>query len=320
MNPHRREINALVQRYVAGECSPEESAFLEKSLETDPELRADYLDYLNMEVALSAMAAAPPSAARETPAEITPLPVAQPGWLRWRPLASAAAGLVAGLLSAPSVFGYVTPLLFKPIHIVLESFESIVATKPIGVPDAPNVWTSDYGEVTGEVLGVKPLRGQKMFRFLQANNEIHPKPSSIVAEIYKLIDLRPHRAAFADGKGLLQVSGHFNTFEFPEQEKYNAAVSAFAFRAGSPPNHDYMRDIVSSRTFSVMSRQILNSIDRNPATWQKLGCDLNLPADTEFVLVQFMVSPGEKSPRRLEFAGHFLDELRVSLNRRPPLW
>ncbi len=318
MNPHRREINALAQRYVAGECSPEESAFLEKSLETDAELRADYLDYLNMEVALSAIAAAPPSTTLPAAAGITPLPVTDPGWLRWRPLASMAAGLAAGLLSAPTVFGYVTPLLLKPVQLVVESFESLAATKPIGVPDAPNVWTSDYAEVTGEVLGVKPWHGKKMFRFLKANNELHPKPSSTVSEIFRLIDLRPHRAAFGDGKGLLQVSGHFNTFEFPEQEKYNAAVSAFAFRAGSPPNQDSMRDIVSNRADSVMVRKNLN-MDRDPAKWQKLGCDLDLPADTEFVLVQFMVSPGQNSPRRLEFAGHFLDDVRVSINRRPPL-
>ncbi len=320
MNPHRREINALVQRYLAGECSPEESAFLEKSLETEPELRADYLDYLNLEVSLAAMADAPPSTGHKTVAEITPLPVAPSSGFRWRPLASAAAGLVVGLLSAPSVFGYVTPLIFKPVQLLIESFESIRATKPIGVPDAPDVWTSDYAEVTGEVLGVKPMRGKKMFRFLKANNELHPKPASSVGEIYRLIDLRPHRAAFADGKGLLQVSGHFNTFEFPDQEKYNAAVSAFAFRAGTAPDPDYMRDIVTSRTFSVMARQILNNLDRDPATWQRLRCDLNLPADTEFVLLQFMVSPGQNSPHRLEFAGHFLDEIRVSLNRRPPLW
>jgi hypothetical protein len=79
-----------------------------------------------------------------------------------------------------------------------------------------------------------------------------------------------------------------------------------------------MRDIVSNRADSVMVRKNLN-MDRDPATWQKLGCDLDLPADTEFVLVQFMISPGPNSPRRLEFAGHFLDDVRVSINRRPPL-
>jgi hypothetical protein len=320
MNPHRREINALVQRYLAGECSPEESALLEKSLETDPQLRTDYLDYLNLEVALEEIASTPRPAAQPTAADITPLPISKPSWFRWRPLASMAAGLVAGLLSAPSVFGYVAPLLFKPIQLVTESFESLRATKSIGVPDAPNVWTSDYGEVTAEALGVKPLRGSKMFRFLKANNELHPKPSSSVGEIYRLIDVRPHQAAIADGKALLQVSAYFNTFEVPDNELYNTGVSAFAFRAGSTPNSEYIRNIVALRSPSNMTRQILTGMDRNPATWQKLGCELNLPADTEFVLVQFMVSPGQNTPRRLDFAGHFIDEIRVSLNRRPPLW
>jgi hypothetical protein len=182
------------------------------------------------------------------------------------------------------------------------------------------VWTGDYGEVTGDVLGVKPLRGTKMFRFLRADNELHPKPSSSVGEIYRLIDLRPHQAEIADGKALLQVSAYFNTFEVPDNEFYDAGASAFAFRAGSTLTTESIRDVVSLRSRSDMARQILRGMDRDPATWQKLGCEFNLPADTEFVLVQLMVSPGKNTPHRLDFAGHFVDEIRVSLNRRPPLW
>ena len=45
-----------IQRYVNGLASPAEAAALQAALNQDAELRALYLDYMNLDVALSAAA------------------------------------------------------------------------------------------------------------------------------------------------------------------------------------------------------------------------------------------------------------------------
>jgi len=53
MKPHWHET---IQQYVDGQSSAEEAAALRKALSEDAELRALYLDYMNLDVALGAMA------------------------------------------------------------------------------------------------------------------------------------------------------------------------------------------------------------------------------------------------------------------------
>jgi anti-sigma factor RsiW len=53
MKPHWHET---IQQYVDGQSSVEDAATLRKGLSEDAELRALYLDYMNLDVALAAMA------------------------------------------------------------------------------------------------------------------------------------------------------------------------------------------------------------------------------------------------------------------------
>ena len=53
MNNHWHE---QIQRYVNGQATPAEAAALQAALNQDAELRALYLDYMNLDVALSAAA------------------------------------------------------------------------------------------------------------------------------------------------------------------------------------------------------------------------------------------------------------------------
>ena len=48
----------IIQRYIAGTLADEESAALQDALKADAELRALYLDYMNLDVALEAAAGA----------------------------------------------------------------------------------------------------------------------------------------------------------------------------------------------------------------------------------------------------------------------
>jgi hypothetical protein len=81
-----------IQRYVAGDSTREETVALQQALRADAELRALYLDYLNLEAALGAAAEAAAMAGHQT-AELRPIAWPQGHSRRW--LAAATAACVA---------------------------------------------------------------------------------------------------------------------------------------------------------------------------------------------------------------------------------
>jgi len=95
MSGHDEE---LMQRHLDGCATPEESSALQETLKENAELRARYLDYVNLDVALSALADA--AAVEEEIPNVTPM-LERPRF-QWRAFAAAAAVLasvfVAGLL------------------------------------------------------------------------------------------------------------------------------------------------------------------------------------------------------------------------------
>lgn len=108
MKPHWHES---IQQYVDGQSSAEEAAALLKGLNEDAELRALYLDYMNLDMALGAMADA--AAVNENgPKRITSLHEAcagsSPHYWRW---AAAAAAAIAALI----VFAML-PRVSKPLR------------------------------------------------------------------------------------------------------------------------------------------------------------------------------------------------------------
>jgi anti-sigma factor RsiW len=96
MNDH---WHRQIQRHMNGESGPEESAALEAALARDPEVRALYLDYMNLDAALGATAEA--AAAAAGPADGRP-GHARRSWPRWQwlaPVAACAALVAVAVLS-----------------------------------------------------------------------------------------------------------------------------------------------------------------------------------------------------------------------------
>ena len=106
----------LIQRYIAGTLSDEEALALQNALKSDEDLRALYLDYMNLDVALGSHAES-----RAAVNEILASPMAgetsrSAHWLSWRPLAAAAAAVLMSLAwwlmpSSPSQLGTITQVM-----------------------------------------------------------------------------------------------------------------------------------------------------------------------------------------------------------------
>ena len=85
----------LIRRSRDAEASSEELAQLESLLREDAEFRQVYVRYINLDVAMGAVAKTVPML--ETP--MTPARPRRTGWLSWRPLAAAAAIVLLGILA-----------------------------------------------------------------------------------------------------------------------------------------------------------------------------------------------------------------------------
>jgi len=81
-----------IQRYLAGDTTPEETAALQQALKDDAELRTLYLDYLNLDVALG-VAAEAAKITENGSGRMTPYsrPLAKPIRHDWRWLAATGA-------------------------------------------------------------------------------------------------------------------------------------------------------------------------------------------------------------------------------------
>ena len=240
------------------------------------------------------------------------------GWLSWRPLAAAAAGIVLGMFCTSVVFAYVGPSLGKVITLLQDSFERGPAPLVTGVPIEAGRWSGDYSEVVGEQQGVKPQSGQKMLRFLRADYEGKPDPEhSGIADIYRLIDMRSYRQEFADGAAVVQFSAAFNAFAFPAGEDYEYKISLYAFDAETATNGSLrIGNTLNERNLAVASTGRIK-LDRNPATWQHAAGDLRLPADTDFLLIHIAVRRPPHLPPKPTYAGHYLDDVRLTMRHSP---
>lgn len=160
-----------------------------------------------------------------------------------------------------------------------------------------------------------------MLRMLRAGFEGKTeRKEGHVGDISRLIDLRPYRSEIADGSVVVQVSAALNVVESADG---NDAVrmALFAFDAGMVADGSYRASRTPIRTWDETSLAAtiseLLTLDRDPATWQRLTGELRLPANTDFLMVHLRFPAGRKKQAPAAFAGHYLDDVRLTLRRSP---
>ncbi len=310
----------LFARVCDGRATAAELAEFHRRLRNDAAALDAWVRYADLHAEL---AAGPALGAARAPGERLALPppaVPRPAstWRQWAP--QAAAGLCLGLLTATMVWAVVSPVAPVPRTVLAEDFESPAAVPASRVPLGPGLWRGDAAEVVGAQHGLAPARGAKMLRFLRADAEVAAKPAGgHIAVVYRLIDLRPYRADFADGEGVLEVSASFNALEFPDAESYGCAISLYALEAESVPERVGRLGSALADEALAMARSSRTKLDRDPASWQRLTTELRLPPQAEFVAVRLHINQSFESGDNPVFKGSYADDLRVSLSRRAPL-
>jgi anti-sigma factor RsiW len=146
-----------IQRYVNGQSSAEEAAALQESLHQDAELRALYLDYINLDTALAAAADKATIRGNEAgrPATFRP-PVAwrSPQAWRWIAAAAAAAALVAILALSKQR----EPSRVRPdISATIASTKNAIARMSFEPASTVSIWSSPTASLL-DPSGTPPTR------------------------------------------------------------------------------------------------------------------------------------------------------------------
>ena len=183
MNPDSHD---LIQRHMAGLLTDDEAAVLQTRLKADTDLRRLYLHYMNLDVALEAQAGS-----RDHVIDLlraAPLTENKPAgrWLSWRPLATAAAGMVIGLFSASLVFANFAARMPEvkrmPVPLANPGFESDLGDARGDAASQNGGWIGGIDGLAHGESEVEPVEGQSMLR-------VKPQGLKKNARIYQLIDL-----------------------------------------------------------------------------------------------------------------------------------
>ncbi len=145
MNP---EWHDIIQRHIAGTTTAKEAIGLEAALTADAELRVLYLDYMNLDVALEAMAASLTNdvceIVRHAPTQV-PVRLRSYHWGRITIAAACVALLLALLPKSPT-----SPPSRPDVAVTISSAQQAIAQLSVDSPSALPAWISPTASMLDE--------------------------------------------------------------------------------------------------------------------------------------------------------------------------
>ncbi|MGV3660561.1 MAG: hypothetical protein ACO1TE_10270 [Prosthecobacter sp.] len=306
----KTDWHELIQRYAAGTATESEAAALQQALKADADLRATYLDHMNLDVALEAVADAEELLAEARPLEKSPQQPHGGAWVQWRPLTAAAAGVVLGMFGTSMVWSYVVPHTAKRVALLREGFESGMARTAPGLPKEAGVWSGDEAEVVPAPADFKAKTGACMLRFTHATHVGENASKSSWGDVYRLVDLGSPAGENSDS---LRLVANFASAPFPASEEYLCSVELCAVEEGAwptppPENLPWYRENASS----VAARKMPLKGD---GAWLPINVVMPLPPQARFVLVHVAVmrSKPATSAAPVQFRRHYVDDVKLEI-------
>lgn len=309
------DLDALIHACLDGRATDDEMMRLEESLASDPAARDRYLCLADLHACLAideALWQPPAGRDADDKSPMVPTRATRPPSFRV-PFAAAAVGLLVGLSGAGLAFGYVVPMLSRPLVIFADGFESGPAPECCGLVGRPGVWSGDVCRVVPADQGVIPAEGRRMVRLLRADYPGKPERDGYIADVYRVIDLRPYRDLVASGGVVARATARGNAAEHPPEEKYSGSICMYAFDEATFDRLHEIPDGDLARESLAMTHRQHACFDRDPAAWLPIDCELRLPFHAEFLLIRVSAAHGPESQRRATFPGHYLDDVVVSL-------
>jgi hypothetical protein len=333
-NQDGKEFRELVSKLCDGELPVDDENRLNALLSSDPIAQEAYLDHLMLEgllqrefgsgrADLDGVAASKSSATgggtdslsadashaarradargrRFRPGVRRRSPFSGRRWSQWA--AALLTMLLVGVLGGRWVWGPQLRLKQQPRPIPLSDAGFELNDSTDLATEAP--WYGDQTETVGQFLGVRPVEGRRMLRFVKSSTE----PGN-ACEVYQLVDLRS-QSRVARGDVFVEASAFFNSLhESVNENDYTFGITVFAF-SDDPSDESKAWPVRWQRTLMFAGRQL--PADSDPQSWQPVNTRLPLPAGTRFLIVQLSVirtGLGADS----EFPGQLADKVALNL-------
>ena len=317
----------LLQRWSGGSITADELRELTAKL-AKPEHQSALLDDWLLESSLpdrlpgAVVAGLQESAMNRRIERIAPVRAKQwAGWLSWRPLTAAAAGIVLGIFCTSVLFA-ISPMRkamkFNNVLTLLDGgFESGPAKVPAGFPRRTGLWTGDDSErVTSKTP--KPSEGSRVLRFIKAGAEPNEIGGSATGcDLYQLVDLRPLRAQIPpQGEAMLKLSADFLDAR-PQTGPQLQFVCRINLFAGSPEDLHAIWPTGLDENLGSGFGELLSHGGPGANGWRKLAAHCVLPAQADFALVRIICQTPKGSRAPAVFGQQFADNILLQLRTQP---
>lgn len=306
------EWHDFIQRYIAGTLPDDEALALQNALKSDKDLRALYLDYMNLDVALGSHAES-----RAAVNEILASPMAgktsrSAHWLSWRPLAAAsAAGILVGMFFTSVVFGYVVPRTMERVRTVFsESFESGVTKTVPGLPHETSLWMGDEAEVVASVPGSKAHGGAKMLRFVSATYPGENSPRSQWGDVYRLVDVR---GMAGEGRTMARLSASFAQSSAVAEKRFVCRAEALAIdkELSALPTPLDLAWLQQNNSATGSRRAVLTVTGQ----WQDVSVEVPITRETRYVMLHLAMVQEQPiiESGSVQFPAHLMDDVKLDI-------
>ena len=283
----------IIRRHRDGEATPDERAQLESCLRTDPALRAAYVRYMNLDVALGA-------AAKTNSPPVKVKVGFRSRWLQWRPLTAAAAGLMIGFLSAAVVFGFVTQQGRSVQSLVTEGFEDVEMLRFPGLPSRAEVWAGNFEAPQGAEGDVKPAEGQRMVT-------LPPVEKQKFSYAFRFVDLAALPPLRVGQTRELEVSAQFQGSAPGVSDRCQIRLVAFAEDVAGA-REIWKKDRLNQQALLHVAKTV--GLTPDEAGWTTLRSSIAVPAGARLVLVALAAGVVDDAAPK---TAHYLDDVEIRL-------
>ena len=161
-------------------------------------------------------------------------------------------------------------------------------------------WRVEDDLRVGTEFGVQPFEGMDMLRFSRMEVDVF-KQQAEVSELVRVLDVRTLGKEISDNKTVVKSAVRFN-----QGVGIADAGTAFALSLHAIDRDGRVNIAVGREETRVMS-------DGNPATWERVESEMELPEGTDFVIVA--LSAHKEGPQALlpDLSGHYADGLEIAM-------
>ncbi len=302
---------SLIQKHLDGQTSDEEASALSTAIETDAEVRLEYLKAARIHGALSEEVFSP--ALEPVPAPKARIPVIA----RLQPLAaSLVAGAFVGLLGVGVVWAMQSPKSeATTVSVSNGDFENYLGSVPRGLPQQFGKWSGDPSEV------IEQANGDRVLRFIETDNVAGtPGGGATACNVFQLIDLTSIQQQNADEQSDLSLTLTAAFYRIAAENdadlpKASASCSIHLYQA-DPKFIKENWPMVISDALAIGKKSVRLKPGDDPKT---ISASCLLGSEANIALISLDVHSRIPSKTPIAVGGHYVDDVQLTLTKRPKL-